>query len=137
MAASAALLLTASCGKTDAPLPSSPPLIGVTMRDYGFDHPPLLPRGRVVLRVHNAGRLRHEMVLERLPEDFPPIDEQLRSKTRRAAPIIAYLHPLRPGASDAIAVDLTPGRYAMVCFIEGRDGTTHARKGMNSEFRVR
>jgi uncharacterized cupredoxin-like copper-binding protein len=136
LAASAAVLLTA-CGKTDAPLPSSPPLVGVTMREYGFDHRPSLPRGRVVLRVRNAGRLRHEMTLERLPEDFPPIDEQLRSKTRRAVATLAYLHPLGPGASDAIAVDLGPGRYAMVCFIEGRDGTAHALKGMNSEFRVR
>ncbi len=77
------------------------------------------------------------MTIERLPEDFPPIDKQLRSKTRRAAPTVAYHHPLGPGASDAIALDLTPGRYAMVCFIEGRDGTPHGLKGMNSEFRVR
>ena len=132
-------LLAASCGEenNDAPLPPAPPVVDVTMRDYSYEYSPRIPRGRVVFRAHNAGRRLHEIVLVPLPEDYPPIDEQLRSKTRRPAGILARMHPLTPGATDAFAVDLVPGRYAMVDFITGRDGVIHGLKGSNSEFRVR
>jgi hypothetical protein len=42
-----------------------------------------------------------------------------------------------PGKSDAFAVDLAPGRYAMVDFVRDREGVINGLKGMNSEFRVR
>lgn len=108
------------------------------MREYRFDYKTSsIPRGRVVFRGSNIGHQTHEMTLERLPEDFPPINAQLHSKTRRALAPLGYLHRLRPRESDAFATELAPGRYAMVCFIKGRDGVPDALRGMNSEFRVR
>lgn len=132
-------LLAASCGgqSKEAPLPPAPRVVDITMRDYSYDYNPRIPRGRVVFRAHNLGRRPHEIVLVPLPSNFPPIDEQLHSKTRRPLGPLARLHPLRPGTSDAFAVDLAPGRYAMVDFVRGRDGVINGLKGMNSEFRVR
>lgn len=132
-------LLAASCGGEDkeAPLPPPPRVVEVDMREYRFDYTPRIPRGRVVFRAHNRGRRAHEIVLVPVPENFPPIDKQLHSKTRRPVGKLAHLRPLRPGESDAFAVDLVPGRYAMVDFITARDGEINGLKGMNSEFRVR
>lgn len=132
-------LLATSCGvqEKEAPLPPRPPVVNITMREYSLRYDHAIPRGRVVLRATNAGHRRHELVLERLPEDFPPIDVQLHSKTKRAVATVAYLHVLRPGTHDAIAVDLAPGRYAMLSFTKSHGGTPDALKGMNSEFRVR
>lgn len=51
--------------------------------------------------------------------------------------VVAFLHALRPGETDAFAVDLVPGRYGMVDFQRDRKGVSNAVKGMYSEFRVR
>ncbi len=107
------------------------------MREYRFELPASIPRGRVTFRVVNAGRMPHSIALIPLPAGFPPIAEQLRGKTRRAVSTLAGVPPLRPGQSDTFAVDLEPSRYALVCFLVGRDGVSNARRGMASEFRVR
>ena len=118
-------------------MPPRPAVVPVVLREYRFDYEPPAAPGRVVFRVRNGGKLSHELLLLPLPEDFPPIREQVRGKTRRAVGTLAFLKPLRPRRSGVFAVDLKPGRYAMVCLIEGPRGETHAMKGMTSEFRVR
>jgi len=106
------------------------------MREYHFDHPPQVPAGRVVFRVHNGGSVTHEAILVALPEDVPPIDQQLRSATRVGVDTIATLRNRAPGSNGTFAADLTTGRYAFVCFLMDPDGVSHALKGMASEFRV-
>ena len=106
------------------------------MREYSFQHPAEIAPGRVVFRIHNAGAEPHSIVLVELPEELPPLAEQLRSDTRRAVANLAQL-PERPaGSRDTFAVDLVPGRYGMVCFVRDADGVSHALKGMTSELRV-
>jgi hypothetical protein len=41
-----------------------------------------------------------------------------------------------PGGNGAVAVDLGPGRYALICFLTDDDGQSHALKGMATEFRI-
>lgn len=131
-------LLAGSCGGgQDAPLPPSPQVVEVKMREYAFDYDRSIGPGRTVFRVHNTGRRRHDLVLIPLPQDLPPIDVQLRSKTRRVVAPLGRVRPLRPDASGTFAADLAPGRYGMVSFVTDATGTTDADKGMNTEFRVR
>src|SRR5947209_6015962 len=135
----AALLLAVSCvapGRPPKNLPPLPSTMDVTMREYRFDHPPQVPAGRVVFRVHNAGSLTHELILVAVPEDVPPIDQQLKSDTRVGVDTIATLRDRAPGSNGTFAADLTPGRYAFVCFLMDPDGVSHALKGMASQFRV-
>ena len=134
----AAVVVASSCGgeSSNTYLPPRPATVGVTMREYAFAHPPRIPPGRVVVRAHNAGAERHELVVVALPEDLPPIAEQLRSESSRGVPTIAILPERAPATVGSFALSLTPGRYAMVCFLKGADGTAHAFKGMSSEFRV-
>ena len=138
-AASCLAVLVASCGgpSDEAPVPPAPSVVDLRMSEYRFDYERSIPPGRVVFRVHNRGRRRHEVILVPLPENFPPIEKQLRSNKRHPLGTLAFLHPLRPGARESFAVDLAPGRYGIVDFLEGSDGKRYALKGMTSEFRVR
>lgn len=106
------------------------------MTDNLFQNPATVPVGRLVFRITNAGAAEHSVVLVSLPEDVPPIGEQLRSDDRRGVPTFAKVPARPPGSNDTFAVDLPPGRYALVCFVTDPDGVSHAAKGMASEFRV-
>lgn len=106
------------------------------MTEDRFEHPPEIAPGRTVFRVTNAGAEPHSLVIVELAEDVPPIDEQLRSPDRRGAPTLAQVPQRPPGSRDIFAVDLTPGRYAFICFTRDAAGVPHALKGMSSEFRV-
>lgn len=131
----AACALLGSCSKDTLPLPGKPATVSVVMSEYRFDHAPLVGRGRVVIDVRNEGRRDHEVSLVPLPPDFPPIARQLRSETRRPLPAMANVSR-QPGERRVFAVDLRPGRYALLCFLREGDGVTHALKGMASELRV-
>lgn len=130
------LILSSCGGGEDAPLPPPPKTVQVQMREYGFSYDRSIAPGRTVFRARNTGRLMHELVLIPLPKNFPPIDVQLRSNIRRTIAPLAHPQPVRAGGSDTFAVDLAPGRYAMVSFIKDRNGMPDALKGMTSEFRV-
>lgn len=135
-----AALAAAGCSSHPSarpPLPPAPPVVDVVMREYSFSHLPGVKAGRVVFRFTNAGTQPHSAVLVALPEDVPPIDEQLRSDERRAVATYARIPDRPPGSHDTFAVDLAPGRYALICFTDGADGVTHALKGMSSEIRAR
>ena len=106
------------------------------MSEYRFDFVPPPAPGRLVFRAENRGTIDHSLTLVVLPEDYPPLDEQLRGETRRGATTIASLRRRGPGLKGIFAVDLPPGRYGLVCFVPDADGTLHALKGMNAEFRV-
>ena len=135
----AVLLVLSSCvvgGSTGDPLPPGPGRVEVVMSEYLFDIAPTFLPGRLVFRAENRGTIDHSLTLVALPEDYPPLDEQLRGETRRGVTTIAILRRRGPGVKGTFAVDLVPGRYGIVCFVPDADGTLHALKGMNAEFRV-
>ncbi len=135
----AALSLAAlSCGSEDEPpLPPRPAVVDVSLSDeYRFDYTPPRAPGRTVFKVRNDGGQEHELVLLPLPEDFPPLEQQVRGRKRRAVGTLAYQQPLGAGGRGLFAVDLERGRYGLVCFVEGRDRIPHSRKGMVAEFRI-
>jgi hypothetical protein len=107
------------------------------MREFAFDYDHDVPAGRVVFRFRNVGHVDHRVTLVSLPEDLPPIDEQIRGSTRQFVAPFAGTYPRPPGATATFAVDLVAGRrYGLVCFVQDPDGQTHALKGMTSEFRA-
>jgi hypothetical protein len=137
-----AVLMLVSCRpeigprpQSRSPLPPTPEFVEVTMDEYRFDYRRPVPPGRVIFTVHNEGSLDHELVLVALPERVA-----VPRKRRRQPQLVATVFHVRPRPPDSerkFAVDLTPGDYAMLCFIEASDGETHLDKGMRSEFRVR
>lgn len=122
--------------RNKAPLPTASPVVVVTMREYRFDYNRTIPSGRVVFRFLNQGQVPHRPALVPLPEDLPPIDQQLRGSKRRAVSPLGGVFDRRPGTIGTFAVDLVAGRrYALICYARDPDGSSHAVKGMNSEFR--
>lgn len=135
----AALLFT-SCGQAareQRALPSGPPKVIVRMNNYRYEFDRAVPAGRVVFEFLNVGRVDHRPVLIPLPEDVPPIAEQVRGEDRQVATPFAGVPALEPGERGTFAVDLAPhGRYALICLARDADGTSHALQGMVAEFRT-
>lgn len=130
----AAAVLAGCAPGAAAPLPPEPPVIEVSVDEHTVDYDGDIPTGRVVFRVRNAGTESHRLALIPLPEDMPPIHEQLASDDRRPVEPLAGTSNRGPGEVGVIAVDLQPGRYGLVCFATDDDGTSHARKGEATEF---
>lgn len=140
----AVLILTSTVGGCGRSGPArafearpAPPVVGVTMQEYRFEHPPQIPSGRVIFEIRNSGREQHKLALLPLDEQLPPLDAQLRGSERRIITPFAGIPPRQPGRTGTFAVDLVPGqRYALVCFLSTPAGELHALKGMNAEFRA-
>lgn len=131
-----ATLLGGSCRSTTY-YPPAPLVIHVSMAEYHYRYEPPSAAGFVTFDARNDGKLAHDLTLVELANDTPPILQQLRSEKRSVVPTIARLSARDPGARGTFALDLRPGRYAIVCFVKDADGGQHAQKGMASEFRVK
>lgn len=130
------VVLATSCQSSSRSLPAGPAKVRVAMTDHRFDYLPPASAGRVVFEARNDGRSDHELVLVEVPADLPPLGEQLRSPDRRVIATLASVPRRQPGRTGTFAVDLVPGRYGLICFVQDADGVQHAQKGMSSEFRL-
>ncbi|MGQ0744967.1 MAG: hypothetical protein ACT4OS_11665 [Acidimicrobiales bacterium] len=119
--------------------PAPPPRIDVAMEEFRYVSTRTdVPAGRVVFGLANAGQQFHQPLLAILPDDLPPILEQLRGTTRRSIGSLVNNPGLPPGVRSAIAVDLEPGqRYAFICVAKSPEAEQdHSRMGMVWEFRA-
>lgn len=136
----ALLLFAGACtasGEEVADWPPDIPEVAITLDEYDIGLERQVPAGRVELRFENVGSEAHHAMLVPLPEDLPPIDEQLAGDERREVSVLASITPRQPGEQGAFAVDLEEGRrYGLVCFVEDDDGELHAHRGMTAEFRA-
>ena len=121
IALACAALLSSGCGgNSGRPATSTRGDLTVTMTDYAF-HPRDITVDRgTVIRVTNEGKIAHNLKLERGPD--------ARKETRELAGTDTFL----PGDAETLAVDLPPGRYAMVCTVPG-----HRELGMTGALAVR
>lgn len=140
--AAAAILMLASCssGPTRPAALPAPPLVELEMREYRYQSSRAaadMPAGRVNFRFRNVGDQGHQPTLLVLPDDVPPIEEQLKGTSRRNVPTLASNSGVSAGVTGALAVDLIAGqRYAFVCFVKNNDGKEHSQLGMAWEFRA-
>jgi hypothetical protein len=105
------------------------------MVEYRFVYDNVIRPGRTIFQVTNAGKEAHSLVMAPVDPDFPPIDEQLHGDDRMSIPPFAQIFPRGPGESGTFAIDIQPGRrYVFLCLVGDATGTSHALKGMNSEF---
>jgi hypothetical protein len=109
----------------------------VMMTEFEFSYTEESPAGRVVFRFVNDGRTQHRPALLSLPNELPPIEEQLRGSERAVVTPFAGIPVRQPGETGTFAVDLAPGqRYAFICFARDANGESHALKGMAAEFQT-
>jgi hypothetical protein len=119
--------------------------VEVTAVDYAFEGvPESVPAGTVAFKLTNdseAGE-EHEMVVFARAEGETRSFEELLAlpeEESESAVIFGGAAFAPPGAESATLIDLTPGEWAMVCFIPvggAEDGAPHFTQGMITEFTV-
>lgn len=128
------LLSTTSCRTDQAAMSPGPPIVRVTMSEYAFRYPVAILAGREVFQVYNGGRELHRMALVPLAGPLSEVLDGLRAGIRPAP--IAAIPNQDPGKTGSFAVDLVPGRYALLCLVADNGGN-HALRGMAAELEAR
>ena len=121
---------------------------GVTNIDVELDEsafvfdPSPITSGFIALRLKNVGKQAHEVRLYKA-EEGASLDGWAQAATEDEAPgvLIGEVEPVDSGRRWNVLFDgdLDPGRYVIACYLPDLNDaadTTHAAKGMVSEFRV-
>lgn len=112
----------------------------VMLSDYDFKLSRPLAAGRHTLRVRNYAAQWHEVQLFRLEPGKTVEDLERWLATEDGPPpgaSIGGVAALSQGHANNLAVDLTPGEYALVCFLpDSKDGKPHFVHGMVKGFTV-
>jgi hypothetical protein len=137
---------TVSAPAADAPAaPASS--FAVDLADFAFSELPEMRTGRTTIEVRNTGSEPHELIVLKLEgvtlaqlmeimHSPPPADS-----SQMAAPPFTSMggvQALMPGGKGWVTLDLTPGNYALVCFIPSpaNEGQPHVAMGMAKEFTI-
>ena len=113
----------------------APPVIDIMASDYSFDAPDTIPSGLVTIRLMNHGQEPHHAQLLRLNDgvSFGEFGAALQSEGESALRLTTLTGgpgALSPSKSTEVTLNLTPGQYALACFISSSDGVPHLAKGM-------
>lgn len=118
-----------------APLEVSSPVpdVLITMREYTFELDSTLSAGPHVIAIHNAGHQAHLVLLTRLSPGSTRRDvvSWLEQKAGAAPGEVIVASPeVKPHDSTTVTVNLTPGRYSLVCTVRGWWNRPHYKSGM-------
>lgn len=115
--------------------------LSVSLVDYAFKWSKAPMAGKQVWVVTNGAAQPHEMLVAQLAPGKTAsdlvawVDGGMRGPPPGAP--VGGLSPLAPGGSNAVALDLTPGSYVLICFLpDVKDGKDHASHGMMQTFVV-
>jgi hypothetical protein len=117
--------------------------VDVSMVDYAYEGvPETIPAGTVAFNVTNDGAEEHEMLLIKKADGVAESFEEIAQLPEEESESLVEFKGAAfapPGESSATLAELTPGDYAMICFIPvggGEDGPPHFTEGMLAEFTV-
>lgn len=120
---------------------AQPAKLTIVAKDFSYDLPAELPAGLTTITLKNEGAEPHHAQFARVNDDVT--DEQIMAALQRgpdaALPLVTLPGGpavIPPGQSTEVTIDLTPGRYLVLCFVPSRDGVPHAAKGMVSMTKV-
>lgn len=125
-------VLAGGCGAS-SPSSSGGSLVRVTERDFKIVVPRHVPAGNVVFSVLNDGPDNHELIVVRLGKHPIPVraDGMTVNEEALQPSIVGSLEPGPPGSVRRLQVELVPGRYEVMCNMEG-----HYMGGMHQRFVV-
>lgn len=130
-------LLVAACGGGGGKAKD----VSVSLKEWSIAATPAeAPEGKVKFSVKNEGTIPHEFVV--VKSDLPPtglpvkdgkvVEEQIN--------LIDEIEPFGAGTTKSITLDLSPGKYLLICNIveqvPGQPVTSHYQKGMTVFFQV-
>jgi plastocyanin len=115
----------------------------VTATEYSFDLPAMVAAGETTFTLQNDGEQPHHLILAKLTEDAPPIDEliKMRNPEKFLEEDLSGKKPPHAGPGQTsrttIEAELTPGTYGYACFIpDAKKKVPHAFLGMYGTFEV-
>lgn len=112
----------------------------VHMQEYGYKLSAPLTAGERRLRVENDGEQPHELELVRLADGKSVVDLEKWVESQQGPPPgepLGGVAALAPGAQAFFSADITPGNYALICFVpDVHDGKPHFIHGMAQEITV-
>jgi uncharacterized cupredoxin-like copper-binding protein len=134
-------------GTAPAEVTYPPSVATITLRDFAFEAPATLPAGTTTVQVTNAGPQPHEAMVVRLEgvtldqlKAMIAASEGGPDPSQSGPPpftSVGGIGPLEQGATGQMTLDLTPGDYALVCFVpDPGTGHAHAELGMVGGFTV-
>jgi hypothetical protein len=120
--------------------PTGPTSATITATDFKLDLPAQIPAGVVTLRLVNHGKELHQAQILRL-EDGKTVDDFAKAMKENGPPpawmkFVGGPNGVGPDQEANGTMALTPGHYAVVCFIPSLDGVPHVMKGMIQPFEV-
>jgi hypothetical protein len=121
-----------------APKPQGPD-VTITMREYAFEMDSTLSAGSHVVELRNTGHQGHLVLFVRLAPEKTSKDvvEWLAHRERPAPGEIVLTTPeVKPGGATVVSVNLSPGRYSLVCPVRGWWNRPHFKSGMTRDIVV-
>ena len=114
-------------------------VVHVTGEDFKFDAPDVIPAGLTEFRFLNKGPALHHLAIVKL-NGGKTVDD-LRAALANPGPPPAWVKEFGgpnasvPGEESNATLNLTPGNYALICFVD-IGGPPHFAKGMVRALRV-
>jgi hypothetical protein len=112
----------------------------LALTEFAFTATPAITSGHHVIRVTNRGTMSHSATLIRLDSGVTTPQALKWGEKQVGTPpfhTLGGVAALDPGAEAFFPVDLTPGRYSLICFqTDAHDGKEHLAKGMIREFTI-
>ncbi|HXY31575.1 MAG TPA: hypothetical protein VEI06_12765 [Gemmatimonadaceae bacterium] len=120
--------------------PATPPVVTVRARDFAFEGPSQIPSGVTTFNLMNEGTTFHHMVIARLDSGKTLADLQ-QAIIKPGPPPVWFVAVGGPNATDPKGVsnatlDLPPGNYILLCFVDVPGGRPHYSRGMISPLTV-
>ena len=141
-----AVAALAACKTEQKPQPAAPPApppphaLTIRAKDFAFTMPDTVPAGVTTITLVNDGPDVHHAEFIRLDSGHTAADFAAGMKAMMASknppPPPAWVvmsggpNPPMPGAQTTATIDLAPGNYVVVCFVDSPDHVPHVAKGM-------
>ncbi len=114
--------------------------VTVSMTDYAWDVQGSITPGTRIIRLENTASQDHEMYVVKLLPGKTAADFAVWSEKQVGPPPAIPLGGaagMPKGVTAWVALEFTPGEYAMLCFIpDAKDGKPHVAHGMMKQFTV-
>ena len=152
LAAAAAAALLGACAQRDADEVATtdtagqhaghamPNVVTIVATDFAYEAPTQIPAGLTTFVLKGQGKEIHHATIAKLEDGKTAADLAAAFKTPGPPPswvtFVGGPNALDPGAEGNATVDLTPGNYALICFVDTPDRIPHFAKGMVHGFTV-
>jgi hypothetical protein len=119
-------------------IPEGATVLDGEMADYEFIlSATSAPAGDIAFNLTNTGEYPHEMIVLQLPDGIT-IEDVFADESLFAQVQFLGFTFAEPGqaANPLVLVDVQPGTYTLVCFVDVPEGVPHVMRGMVLEFEV-